>query len=119
MAKVLILSKKHPKGEILGKYPLRIETPWPCAEGLAVTRDRGQPITSEIYQKLNASDRISQIFEFTKKLPRAHELMQTNWCLLFLLCHYLSVINGLILKIYYVVFILGSRLLVEKIKYNL
>lgn len=68
MAKVLILSKKHPKGEILGKYPLRIETPWQCAEGLAVTRDRGQLTTSEIYQKLNASDRISQIFRVHKKV---------------------------------------------------
>lgn len=59
MAKVLILSKKHPKGEILSKDPLRIEAPLQCAEGLAVTRDRGQLTTSETYQKVNASNRIS------------------------------------------------------------
>lgn len=68
MAKVLILSKEHPKGEILGKDPLRIEAPWQCAEGLSVIRDRGQLTTSEIYQKVNASDRISQVFRVHKKV---------------------------------------------------
>lgn len=68
LAKVLILSKMHPKGEILGKDPLRIETPWQGAEWLAVTSDRGQLTTSEIYQKVNASNRISQTFRVHKKV---------------------------------------------------